>query len=120
MRAIIDKYAGLPFEYGFDCCAFVAECIEAQTGQWLNLDYRDENEANRLLARHGSLEAAITSVLGEPYFGYEDGFVALIKTRKQQVAGVFYRGRILVRVQNGLNDLPPHRAAKVWNPCRSY
>lgn len=113
----IRKYQALPFRYGLDCCAFVAECVTENTGKNLNFDYSTEDEAQAILDRFGSLEAAITDRLGKPYFGYEDGYVALIKTRQQEVAGIFNRGRILVRVAKGLNDLPPHRAAKVWNPC---
>ena len=116
MKEVINKYAYKPFAYGADCCMFVAECIQANTGKWMNLDYQTEDEANAIIAEHGSLEAAITSVLGEPYFGYEDGFVATVKTQLQEVAGIFWRGRVLVRVGAGLNDLPPYRARKVWNP----
>lgn len=116
MRSIIQQYANLPFRYGLDCCAFVADCIEANTGKQLNFEYDTEEGAQAILDRFGSLEAAITDRLGKPYFGFEDGFVALVKTRAQEVAGIIYRGRILLRVQSGLNDLPVHRAYKVWNP----
>ena len=119
MRDVIRKYADLPFRYGLDCCAFVAECIEVNTGKRVNFEYETEEQAQSILDRFGSLEAAITDRLGKPYFGFEDGFVALVKTRAQEVAGIVYRGRVLVRVATGLNDLPAHRAYKVWNPWAS-
>jgi len=117
--ATIERYANTPFRYGLDCCAFVADCVAENTGKHMNFDYETEDEAQAIIDEYGSLEAAITSKLGEPCFGYEDGYVALVDTKRQQVAGIFHRGRILVRVANGLNDLPAHRAAKVWNPCHS-
>jgi len=113
---VIGKYASMPFSYGTDCCAFVAECVEAQTGEWLNLDYSTEDEANEIISKYGSLEGAITSRLGEPYFGYSEGYVGLVKTRIQEVAGIFYHNRLICRVKTGLVDLPPYRAAKVWRP----
>ena len=115
MRAVIDKYSAIPFTWGADCCTFVGECVEALTGHNPNFAYSTHAEAKKILARFGSLEAAITDRLGGPYFGYRNGYVALVESAGGiPLAGIFYRGRIVVRVQTGLMDLPPCRALRVW------
>lgn len=118
MNPVIAKYADLPFSYSrVDCCQFVAEYLATSTGVNLADDFAYDDEAGALahIARFGSLEALITSVLGPPYFGYKDGDVALIvQSNGNEVAGVFDRGRVVARVECGLVDLPPERARKVW------
>ena len=117
MRNIIDKYAGLPFEYGADCCAFAAECIESLTGRnpISDLVYANEREAYKIIKQHGGMESAICHYLGEPYDGHQDGDVCLIDANDgRKAAAVIYRDRVVARVENGLVDYPLDRAIKVW------
>ena len=59
-----------PFSYGsHDCWLFVADCVLAMTG----IDYAaqlrgysSKEQAYEVIARYGSQEAMITSLLGEP------------------------------------------------------
>jgi len=59
------------FEWGeHDCCLFAARCVDAMTDSAiaaeLQAEYRDKPSALRFIARHGSLEAAVTARMGEP------------------------------------------------------
>ena len=117
MRAVIDKYAGLPFSYKADCCRFAAECIESIRGDnpIADLEYSSEREAYKVISEYGSLEAALRFYLGEPYDGHKDGDVCLIDdNRGRDATGVIYRDRVVARVENGLMDYPLDRAKLVW------
>lgn len=56
------------FAYGtFDCMLFAADCVQAITGVDHAADFRGYDSkvaAYRIIARYGSLEAMITSLLG--------------------------------------------------------
>lgn len=117
MREVLVKYSALPFRYGADCCTFVGECIESQTGKnpMDAFHYRSEKQAMQLLDTFGSLENAITAVLGEPYEGAEDGDVCTLDANDgSEAAGIVYRGRVVARVASGLMDYPLERAHKFW------
>lgn len=121
MRTVIDKYAGMPFEYGADCCTFAAECIEALTGKnpIAELSYANEREAYRIIKQHGGLEGALRHYLGEPYDGCQTGDVCLIDANDgRQATAVIYKNRVVARVEKGLMDYPLDRALKVWK-CHS-
>ena len=122
MREVIDKYAGLPFRYGEDCCTFAGECVEALTGSnpMSRFSYSSEDEANEILDAYGGIEAAIRDVLGEPYEGHRDGDVCLIDSNDgRQAAAIIYRGRVVARVKGGLMEYPLNRALMIWKTkCR--
>ena len=114
MRDVLLKYSFLPFRY--DCVLFVGECLESITGRNPAKDlYKTPKEGDELLKEYGSLEAAITDFLGEPYEGIKDGDVCTLDTNDGQVAaGIVFQGRIVARVKNGLMDYPLERALTVW------
>ena len=116
MRQVIDKYAGLPFDYKTDCCRFAAECVESIRGENLisELSYSTERGAYKIIAKHGSLESALRFYLGEPYDGHKDGDVCLIDSNNGDAAAVIYRDRVVARVKGGLMDYPLDRAKLVW------
>lgn len=125
MRAIIDKYAGLPFDYRSDCCRFAGECVEANTGKnpIADLTYTTKREAGRLIEKFGSLKAAVTHYLGEPLgkVSPKTGDICLIDANDgTEAVGVIYRDRVVARVKNGLMDYPLSRALVLWEaePCR--
>lgn len=118
MREVFDKYIMREFVYGeSDCCQFVAECIEAQTG--VNpagrFKYASEKAANNLLDMYGGLEALVTDVLGEPVDTPREGYVALVE--KPTLLGIVHRGRIVARTPGDINDIPLSRARRFWSPC---
>jgi hypothetical protein len=117
MRAVIDKYAALPFRYGQDCCSFVGECIESITGSnpIAHLNYQDRPSAYAIIDRYGDLEGAMRHYLGEPYDGHKDGDACLIDNNGGELAAaVIYKGRVVARVKGGLCDYPLERALMVW------
>ena len=118
MRAVIDKYSGLPFRYGQDCCQFVGECIESITGKnpVESLSYSTELEAQVILGQFNGLEGAMRHFLGEPYEGFKDGDACLIDNNNgERAAAIVYRNRVIARVMGGLMDYPRSRALLVWN-----
>ncbi|MBW2561659.1 MAG: hypothetical protein JRE40_12505 [Deltaproteobacteria bacterium] len=117
MRSVIDKYSGLPFKYGLDCCQFASEFIEAQTGidPAPGVDYKSKAEADKLINKYGDLEGLMIHFLGEPYDGCKNGDVCIMDNNIGDiVAAVIYRDRIVARVPGGLMDYDIDRAIKVW------
>lgn len=117
MRSVIDKYSGLPFRYGQDCCQFLGECIESLTGRnpMHKIQYSSQTEAQTILDRYGDLEGAMRHFLGEPYDGHKDGDACLMNNNGGELAaGVIYRDRVVARVKSGLMDYPISRALMVW------
>ena len=118
MRNIINKYAGIPFSYGTDCCQFVGECVEYFTGRnpASEFKYNGERGANELIASYGTLKDLICSVYGEPYDKAKDGDIALCeRTDGYQLAAVVFNGVLVVRTPSGVMDWPLERARYVWN-----
>jgi Domain of unknown function (DUF6950) len=120
---VIEKYANAPFVWGVsDCCQFVGECMASVTGfnPAAAVDYQSEADADDLLEQYGGLTGVISELLGAPSTGtdYRDGDVGLIDNGVVQVAGVFFKDRIICRTLSGLVDLPASRACKVWKSCQ--
>ena len=117
MRSVISKYAGLPFSYGSDCCAFAGECVKSITGEnpMDALSYTNEREAHKIIKSFGGMENAVSHFLGEPYDGHKDGDVCIMDDNKgNKVVAVIYLDRVVARVESGLMDYPISRAEKVW------
>lgn len=65
--AEIEAASGRPFSWGdHDCCKFAARCVEAVTGEPVDLPYDDKTSAFRYLTEQGSISAAVTARYGEP------------------------------------------------------
>jgi len=119
---VIQKYDSLPFSYdGADCCRFVGEYIEAVTGENPASDflYSTEGEADSHIARYGSLYGLFRHVLGEPDAVVTEPAVALTECRGREMAGVIYKGRLVVKTERRVTDWPISRAKHVWGlKCR--
>lgn len=118
MIEVIHRYAKQPFRYGTsDCCQFVGDCLQAVHGINPALDfiYSDEMSMRRQVAKHGSMDALLTATLGEPGTTPHEYDVALVED--QQVVGIVYKGRIVVRTETDVNDLPLYRSTRFWT-CR--
>jgi len=114
---VIQKYDSLPFSYdGADCCRFVGEYIEAVTGENPASDflYSTEGEAESHIARYGSLYGLFRHVLGEPDAGVTEPAVALTECQGREIAGVIYKGRLVVKTPKRVTDWPVERAKAVW------
>jgi hypothetical protein len=117
MRHVIDKYAGLPFGYGEDCCQFAGEVIESFTGSnpMDVLKYSNERQAYRIIRQYGGLEGAMRHFLGDPYDGLKDGDVCIMNnTDGSELAGVIYNNEVVARVESGLMNYPASFANLVW------
>lgn len=118
--ALIQKWSETPFSYGdADCCQFVSEMVESFTGQnpAESFSYSGKAEAYRLIGSYGSLYQLVCFKFGKPYEGpYKDGDITLHNmVNGQEILGVFYRGRCLVRSEKtGITDWPIESAKFVW------
>ena len=123
MQPVIEKYAGLPFQWGrSDCCTFVGECIEAmgQKNPMHKLRYTDGVGAAQVLSRAGGLAGAISYWLRTDKMPSEpaDGDVALIPDNNgHYAAAIVFRGRLVAKTQTGLMDYPLEHATRFWR-CR--
>ena len=125
---IIQEWADKPFEYGMDCCQFVAACVEDRTGRnpMAAFKYSNEDEALAIISRYGSLGAAIRATLGDsiPVDQAKDGDVLLVNIRQNlpylaeivgdEIAAVCWKGRAVVKTFNGVTDWPLNKATEAW------
>lgn len=121
-QEVVKQWADRPFAYGADCCQFAGEMVEAMHG-WNPMNafsYADEGSANRIIAEYGSLEAAITATLGEAHREPVEGDVVVVDLKDgSQIAGVVFRGRVVVRAKpRGLIRWPRAYARRAWT-CRA-
>lgn len=125
VREVIYKYRNRPFTYGdADCCAFVGECLTASGGDnpMRLFAYRDEDEAREVIAQYGSLEAAITATLGDPFpiIDAKENDVVLVEQYGEQIAGIVHRTdlglRCVMRTRKGVVDWPLVRGIRAWRP----
>lgn len=119
VRSVIDAWSSKPFSYGEDCCQFVGACIESITGEnpAKQFTYSTESEAREIISAHSDLYGLFSSLFGEPASGpFQDGDVTVHDmTNNEQIAGVIYRGRAVVRTRTGLVDWPIESAKAVWS-----
>jgi len=117
---VVHEWSDKPFSYGlFDCCQFAAAVVEEQTGKnpMNAFSYDSKFGAYRIIRSYGSLKAAMLKVLGKP-IAVDDakhGDVLLIEADGQQLAGVVYLGRAVVRSRNGLIDMEQSSASAAWS-----
>ena len=118
IRAVIDKWASIPFEYGADCCQFVGECVEAQTGNnpMAAFKYASQDEAYEIINGYGGLTNAITATMGDPVKEIREGYVCVADSPLGEIAGVVYRGHMIVRTEHSITDWPITRAKHFWKP----
>lgn len=135
VHAIINRWAALPFRYGLDCCQFAGEVIEDIAGRnpMAAFAYENRPQAMAIIEEYGSLRAAITATLGEPIPVREarDGDALLVDLRAclprmaeligDEIVGVAWRDRCVVRTSTGVTDWPMSRATACWSAesCRA-
>jgi len=78
----LNEWQKRDFSYGdADCCQFVAHVIKYISRKDYSdvFSYSSEQEANEIISNYGSLQAFITSILGEPADQLQDGDPVLSK-----------------------------------------
>lgn len=117
----VNDHADAPFAWGLnDCCLFAARAIDAMTDSDLELElasqYSDEETALAYIASHGSLEAAVTSHLGEPAEGRAlRGDVVMCANDGNPCVGVCVGSTVACMGQAGLVFLPRQDITKRWS-----
>jgi len=120
MWLAIEDHADTEFVWGVnDCCLFVARVVDAMTDSdietELNASYTDEQTALAYIALFGSLEAAVSSHLGQPEPGRPlRGDVVLIDGGDGPALGILVGGHIAGMGPNGFVYLPRGEALQRW------
>lgn len=117
LREVFARHSG-PFAYGgADCVSMARDAIETVTGRRLELPaWHDEASALAIIARYGSLSAAVQHVLGTPAASPpEDGDVVLVRTPDGvELCGVWACGRPVARCARGVVPMPARWACAWW------
>ena len=108
---VVDDFSSKNFDYGgTDCCQFAGEMVRALTGSnpMDRFAYETEADAQKLIKSFGSLNLAVQHVLGKPVCApYKTGDVCVYQmTNGEQIAGVIFKGRAVVKTKTGLTDWP--------------
>lgn len=116
----VEDHFGSPFEWGVnDCCLFAARVVDAMTDGAFEVElqsqYSDEATALAYIASHGSLEAAVTSHLGNPAEGRaQRGDVVMCANSGNPCVGVCVGGTVACVGQSGLVFLPRQDIITRW------
>ena len=118
---VVADFSSKDFDYGVaDCCQFAGEMVRSVTGAnpMDRFTYETEGEAQNIIKRHGSLNAAMREVLGKPICApYKTGDVVVYQmTNGEQIAGVIFKGRAVVKTKKSLTDWPLDFALNVYRP----
>ncbi len=129
VHSVINRWAKVPFSYGADCCQFAGEVIQEITGRNPMdqiAEYGSEREADAVIQSYGGLRAAVTATLGEPIAVAQarDGDPLLVDLRTfhprmadligDEMIGVYWKSRIVVRTTRGITDWPTAWAICAW------
>jgi len=120
MWAQVEDHSDAPFAWGInDCCLFVARVIDAMTETSHELElasqYTDEETALAYIASYGSLEAAVSSHLGQPEPGRPLRGDAVICTNNgNPCVGICVGSNVACMGQNGLVFLPRKDITTRW------
>ena len=115
---VIREWASTPFSYGKDCCQFAGAVVECVAGYnpMSTFDYTNEDEAKAAIAAHGSLQDAVTAILGEPSDPpYKTGDVTLHEYNGEQIVGSVIDGESVVRTKQSITNWPLDSAICVWS-----
>lgn len=117
----IEDHRDSPLVWGkWDCCQFTAACIQAMTGvDYLTAfpKYESEREALEIIAGFGSIQALMSSVLGEakPVAFAKRGDVVAIDAGAGVAAGVCLGVMCAVMGAQGMQFRPCAEATAAWS-----
>lgn len=124
----LSKYQDAVFQYGtLDCCLFVCDVIQEQTGRdlaarWRNA-YRSETGALRLIARAGGFEKLMCQAFGEmkPIWSVKPGNPVLLDPSCLETdsvnagLGIYDGSQIIALTDQGIIKLPVLAGRRCWN-----
>lgn len=120
MFAVIEQHLRRPFEYAQnDCSLFVARVVDAMTDSTFEAqilaEYKDEESALALIARHGSLSAAVSHYLGPPSNERAlRGDVVMFDGGQGDAVGIWDGRQIVAMGESGLRSLRRTEVRQVW------
>ena len=117
LREVFARHS-TPFAYGgAECVALARDAYETLTGRALALPtWNTELEAKGVIARHGTLQDAVTAYLGTPRMGVPDDGDVVLACMPSGVAllGVWANGRPVARGGRGVVPLPASWMVCFW------
>jgi len=120
MWSAIEDHTDAPFVWGLnDCCLFAARVVDAMTDSDFELElssqYSDEETALAYIASHGSLEAAVTSHLGDPSPGRAlRGDVVMVDGGNGHALGICVGGTVAALTDKGPLFMPRSAIITRW------
>lgn len=117
LREVFARHSG-PFAYGgADCVSLARDALETLTGRRLELPvWHDEASAAAVIARYGSLHAAVSHALGAPATDPpQDGDVVLVRAPDgTELCAVWANGRPVARCTRGVVPLHARWVVACW------
>ncbi len=122
IREAMTEVASEPFEYGrVDCAHFADRVAQKLSGRsyLAGLAYSTEEEAEAIIAAHGSLSEACEAVIGLPATqALEDGDPCIVQIPTVgEAVGVFCQNSAIVKTKGSAVRMPARSIVKGWNLC---
>jgi len=117
LREVFARHSGAFAWGGNDCASMARDALQTITGRSLEVPHwHDEASAAAVIARYGSLHAAVAHVLGQPATDApQDGDVVLIRTPDgTEICGVWAAGRPVARAARGVVPMPARWVRAHW------
>lgn len=122
LNVVIESNLKRPFEYGtWDCCLFVAECVEAMTGEnpmpEFRNKYNDKEGALRLVRAHSakSLYGIMRSKFGNPREGGRRGDIVYTVTEDGPTLGICIGREAVFLHEGGITTVAMADFSKVFH-----
>jgi hypothetical protein len=120
VKQALNSWKRRDFNYGdADCCSFVAHVASELTGRDYRqyITYSSEREAYDLIESHGSFEALIDSVFGEPAEASDGDPVMLNLPIVGKMMGIKYECTAICITKFGLSQMPERYIIRSWSLC---
>ena len=120
LEAFVRERRNVPFAWGSnDCALFVADAVQALTGEHLCPElrgHRDVREALRMLDRLGGLRGLGTTALGAqiPVLMANIGDVVVVTYGKREALALCNGGTALIPSVHGVVAVPMSTAVAAW------
>lgn len=120
LKQALNSWERRAFNYGdADCCSFVAHIASELTGRDYRqyITYSSEREAYDIIESHGSFEALMDSVFGEPAEASDGDPVMLRLPIVGKMMGIKYEGTAICITKFGFSRMPEKYIIRSWSLC---